>query len=195
MAASSSTTSGGLDTLAGREILIVDDSRTTLELLGRRLEKLGCEVAQAIDGIDALSLLERRGFDLVLVDMVMPRLSGVRTLREMRASLRHADTPAIMMTARRDPAAAIEALEAGADDHIAKPLDFPVLAARIKRLLRRAAMIGNLRKINAALDSRIATRAHEAGELRAQLAAVHVDRSRLADTVAQLQTQLARLNA
>ncbi len=191
----SSSTNPGFDALAGREILIVDDSRTTLELIGRRLEKLGCEVAQAIDGIDALALLERREFDLVLIDMVMPRLSGVRTLREMRASLRHADTPAIMMTARSDPAAAIEALEAGADDHIAKPFDFPVLAARIKRLLRRAAMIGNLRKINAALDSRIASRAHEASELRAQLAAVHVDRSRLADTVARLQTRLAGLNA
>ena len=180
-----------IDPLAGREILIVDDSRLTLELIGRRLEKLGCEAAQAIDGVDALALLGHRAFDLVLLDMVMPRQSGVRTLREMRASPRHADTPVIMMTAQAGPGAAIEALEAGADDHIAKPFDFAVLAARMRRLLRRAATIGTLRQANAYLDARVS----ELGMLRAELAAAHFERGRLAETVERLSCEVERLRA
>lgn len=179
------------DPLAGREVLIVDDSRMTLELIGRRLEKLGCEAAQAIDGVDALALLDHRAFDIVLLDMVMPRHSGVRTLRDLRALPRHADTPVIMMTAQAGPGAAIEALEAGADDHIAKPFDFAVLTARMRRLLRRAAMIGTLRQTNAYLDARVS----ELGMLRAELAAAHFERGRLADTVARLTGEVERLRA
>ena len=120
--------------------------------------------------------------------MMMPRLSGVRTLRALRASPGHADLPVIMMTARSDPAAAIEALETGADEHIAKPFDFAVLAARIKRLLRHAAMIGTLRTANAALDARVT----ELGDLSAKLAAVDAERGRLADALAQRDHQTTR---
>ena len=194
MAAATNIT-GSVDALAGREILVVDDSRTTLAMIGRRLEKIGCIAAQSIDGVDALALLEQREFDLVLLDMVMPRLSGVRTLRQMRGSLRHADTPVIMMTSRSDPAAAVEALEAGADDHVAKPIDFPVLAARMKRLLRRAALVSSLRRASISLDARAADRASELGELRAELAAVHADRSRMSEALAQLRGEIVRLSA
>lgn len=195
MAASIRTGTGDAATLAGREILVVDDSRTTREMIARRLGRLGYAVSCADDGIDALAVLEGRSFDLVLLDMVMPGLSGVRTLREMRGSLRHADVPVMMMSARLDPAAAIEALEAGADDHIAKPFDYPVLAARIKRQLRRAAMIGSLRKANASLDTRAADRASELGTLRGQLAAAQAERTRMAESLAQLKSEIIRLSA
>ena len=195
MAASTRTGTGDAAPLGGREILVVDDSRTTREMIARRLGKLGYDVSCAEDGLDALAILEGRSFDLVLLDMAMPRLSGVRTLREMRASLRHADMPVMMMTARLDPAAAIEALEAGADDHIAKPFDYPVLAARIRRLLRRAAMIASLRKANASLDGRAADRAGEAGVLRAQLATAQAERARMAEALSRLQGEIVRLSA
>ena len=94
------------------------------------------------------------------------------------------------------PAAATSAArEAGADDHIAKPFDYPVLAARIKRLLRRAAMIGSLRKANASLDTRAADRASELGTLRSQLAAAQADRARMAESLAQLKNEIIRLSA
>ena len=136
MAAGTRTGTGDAATLAGREILVVDDSRITREMIARRLGKLGYDVTTREDGLEALAVLEGRQFDLVLLDMVMPRLSGVRTLREMRASLRHADVPVMMMTARMDPAAAIEALEVrlcgagGADQAAAAPRGDDRIAAQ-----------------------------------------------------------------
>ena len=183
MAAGTRTGTGDAATLASRE------------MIARRLGKLGYDVTTRDDGMEALVLLAGRRFDLVLLDMGMSRLSGLRTLREMRASPRHADVPVMMMTARMDPAAAIEALEAGADDHVAKPFDYPVLAARIKRLLRRAAMIGSLRQANVSLDSSTAERAAEVGTLRSQLAAAQAERARMAEVLTQLQRDIARVSA
>jgi DNA-binding response OmpR family regulator len=168
-------------------ILVVDDSRTVLHVIGRRLTRLGHATILAQDGATALDMLQSRPCALVLLDMVMPGLSGLRTLREIRATPALQDVPVIMMTARSDSAAVVDALAAGADDHIAKPLDFAALAARIDRILSRAAAIADLKRRNAALDAGIADRAAENGELRAQLAAVHAERSRLVATLATIQ--------
>jgi DNA-binding response OmpR family regulator len=177
---------------SGRTILVVDDSRTVLHVIGRRLTRSGHATMLAQDGATALDMLQVRPCGLVLLDMVMPAMSGLRTLAEIRATPAIQDVPVIMMTARSDPGAVVEALAAGADDHIAKPLDFAVLAARIDRQLCRAAAFADLKRRNAALDARIADRAAENGELRAQLAAVHAERSRLADTLATLQYEAVR---
>jgi len=176
----------------GGSVLVVDDSRTVLHVIGRRLTRLGHPTLLAQDGATALDMLQSRPCALVLLDMVMPGMSGLRTLHEIRASAATQDVPVIMMTARSDPGAVVEALAAGADDHIAKPLDFAALAARIDRQLSRAAALADLKRRHETLDARIADRAAENGELRAQLAAVHAERSRLADTLANLQHEVSR---
>ena len=176
-------------------ILAVDDSRTNLSVLGRRLAHLGYLTALSDTGAEALDLIAARGFDLILLDMVMPRMSGIHVLREIRGSRDTADLPVIMLTGRSDPAAAVEALAAGADDHVAKPFDFDVLAARIARTLARSRRIADLKRSNAALDARIAARAVELGETRTQLAATRADRQRLVASIQALNDQVERLKA
>jgi len=178
-----------------RTILVVDDSRTNLNVLGRRLGHLGFLSVLSDNGPEALALIAARGFDLVLLDMVMPGMSGVHVLREMRGSRETVDLPVIMVTGRSDPGAAVEALAAGADDHVAKPFAFEVLAARIARVLDRSGRIADLKRANAALDARIAARAIELGETRAELAETRADRQRLVASIQALNDEVERLSA
>ncbi|CAN5337209.1 hypothetical protein BH10PSE15_BH10PSE15_07880 [soil metagenome] len=167
-----------------RTILVVDDSRTALAVLGRRLGWLGYLPVMCDNGADALDHVATQRFDLVLTDLVMPGMSGLQLLRALRSSPETRDRPLIVLTGRSDPAAAIDALAAGADDHVAKPFDFDVLAARIERVIGHAQRLADLRKSNAALDARIAERAMALGEAETELAATRADRQRL---VASLQ--------
>ena len=168
-----------------RTILAIDDSRINLNVIGKRLANLGYLVALSDNGPEALDLIAARGFDLVLLDMVMPEMSGLHVLSEIRGNRETADLPVIMVTGRSDPQAAVQALAGGADDHVAKPFAFEVLAARIDRVLGRAKRIAELKRSNAVLDARIAARAMELGEARVQLAETRADRLRL---IASLQT-------
>jgi two-component system, OmpR family, response regulator len=177
-----------------RTVLAVDDSRTNLAVIGKRLGHLGYLAVLCDNGAEALDLIAARGFDLVLLDMVMPGMSGIHVLREIRGSSDTADLPVIMLTGRSDPAAAVEALAAGADDHVAKPFAFEVLTARIERVLTRARRIAELKRSNATLDARIAARAMELGEAKTELAATRADRQRLVASIQALNDQIERLN-
>lgn len=178
-----------------RTILVVDDSRTNLSVIGRRLSHMGYLVALSDNGREALDMIAARGFDLVLLDMVMPGMSGMHVLSEIRGARETADLPVVMVTARSDPQAAVEALSAGADDHVAKPFDFEVLGARIDRVMQRARRITDLKRSNASLDARIAARAMELGEVRDQLAETRAERLRLIASIQTLNDQLERLNS
>ncbi|MES2095233.1 MAG: response regulator [Pseudomonadota bacterium] len=176
-----------------RTILVVDDSRTTLNIIGKRLTELGYLTALADNGGEALDLIAARGFDLVLLDMVMPGMGGMQVLAEIRSRTETWDLPVIVLTARSDHAAAIEALKTGADDHLAKPFDFDVLTARIDRTLARARRVSDLKRSNAALDARVAARAMELGEARAELADIRADRQRLIVSLQSLHDEVERL--
>lgn len=160
-------------------LLVVDDSRTALQVMGKRLTRMGYRVSLSDSGYEALDLLQARRFDLLLLDMTMPGLSGLATLREIRSAPATATLPVLMVTGRTDDGAAIEAVAAGADDWVIKPFSFDVLGARIARLLDRARAFDALRRSNEALDARIAHRAIELGELRQELAAVRSELLRL----------------
>jgi len=181
------------DRRAARTILAVDDSRTHLNRLAHGLGQLGYLVVLSDRGSEALDLIEGRGFDLVLLDMEMPELSGMHVLQEIRGSRDTADLPVIMVTARGDSAAVVDALAAGADDYVAKPFAFEVLAARIERTLARSARLEGLKRSNLALDARIAARAIELGETRTELASTRADRNRLAASLEKLNGKFARL--
>ncbi len=177
-----------------RTILAVDDSRTNLNVIGARLSQLGYLVALSDNGQEALDLIAARGFDLVLLDMVMPGMSGLAVLNDIRSGADTADLPVIMVTARSDVGGAVEALAAGADDHLAKPFSFEVLAARIDRVINRARRIAELKKSNASLDARIAARAMELGETRIELAETRADRLRLIASLKALNDRFERLS-
>ncbi|WP_448502425.1 response regulator [Sphingomonas sp.] len=161
-------------------LLIVDDSRTSLNVLGQRFGRLGYMVVLSDNGQAALERIGGTGIDLVLLDMMMPGLGGLQVLRELRGAQSSVDLPVVMFTGRSDPLAAVEALAAGADDYVAKPFAFEVLAARVERVLARAARLRELKRANATLDARIAARAIELGETRGALAASLAEQNRLA---------------
>lgn len=112
-------------------LLVVDDNAENREMLSRRLRGHGFTVAVAESGPEALRLLEETPFDLVLLDVVMPGMSGLDVLRDLRPRHAAADLPVIMATARDDSSDVVTALRLGANDYVTKPLDFPVVLARV----------------------------------------------------------------
>jgi DNA-binding response OmpR family regulator len=117
-----------------KTILVVDDERNIVDLLRLYLEKEGFAVAAAFDGEEALTLHARHDPDLVILDLMLPKLDGLDVCREIR---RRGDTPVLMLTARSDDIDAIVGLELGADDYVTKPFNPRALMARVKAILRR----------------------------------------------------------
>ena len=117
-------------------LLVVDDNEMNRDMLSRRLERAGYHVQTAVDGASALDLLAAEPIDLVLLDVEMPGLSGLDVLREVRKTRTSLQLPILMATARSDSQDVVEALEAGANDYVIKPLDFPIVLARVGAQLR-----------------------------------------------------------
>lgn len=163
-----------------RTILAADDNRANLGALAQQLGSLGYMVVLADSGIQALELISARSFDLVLLAKEMRNLSGAHVLQEIRGARDTTDLPVILLTSDADPLGAVGAFGLGADDYLARPFHFEVLAARITRTLARADRVEELKRSNLSLDVRIAARAIELGEARTELAAVKAERARLA---------------
>ena len=119
-------------------ILIVEDEDALATLLEYNFEKEGYEVAIAMDGEEALVMAAERTPDLILMDWMLPKLSGVEASRRLRRRKETQATPIIMLTARADETDKITGLDCGADDYLVKPFSIPELFARTRALLRRA---------------------------------------------------------
>jgi adenylate cyclase len=117
-------------------ILAVDDTPQNLDLLTRRLRSQGYEVATAADGEAALARVTELAPDLVLLDIMMPKLDGIETVRRLKADPEHRHIPVILVTAKSDPQDVIEGLDAGGDDYLTKPIDHAALLARVRSMLR-----------------------------------------------------------
>jgi two-component system phosphate regulon response regulator PhoB len=126
--------------MSRKRILIVEDERDMADLVAARLRKEGYQVDAAYDGAAGLDALRAQPPDLVLLDIMMPVLSGTDVLAEMRHDVRTASVPVIMMTARGQEADVVAGLRQGADDYVVKPFRMAVLIARVEAVLRRAAM-------------------------------------------------------
>jgi two-component system response regulator MprA len=116
-------------------VLVVDDEPAVRDALERALRSQGYAVSTAVDGRDGLDRLEAEPPDLVVLDILMPRLDGLEACRELRASGDR--TPVLMLTARDAVGDRVEGLDAGADDYLVKPFALEELLARIRALLRR----------------------------------------------------------
>jgi two-component system OmpR family response regulator len=117
-----------------RALLVEDDDRLA-RLTARYLEEHGLAVDRAADGVTALTQAARTTYDVVLLDLMLPRMDGVEVCRELRATC---DVPVIMLTARTEEADRVLGLELGADDYMAKPFSSRELLARIRAVVRRA---------------------------------------------------------
>jgi two-component system NtrC family sensor kinase len=123
--------------LGPKRILTVDDSLTYLHEVGAQLRQEGYDIVPARSGEEALELLSLQSVDCILLDLVMPGLSGQETCRRIKGSPAWRDIPLIMHTALEEQDAMIEGINAGADDYIAKSSDLEVLRARVRAQLRR----------------------------------------------------------
>jgi two-component system NtrC family sensor kinase len=181
-AASTSASDDTASLLGPKKILAVDDSMTYLHALGASLRGEGYDVALALSGAEALELLAVQPVDCILLDLLMPGLSGQETCQRIKAAPIVRDIPLIMLTALEDREAMIAGLGAGADDYISKSSEFDVLKARVRAQIRRKQFEDENRRIREEL-------------LRRELEAVEARAAReLAETRAALVDELERKN-
>ena len=118
-------------------ILLVDDEADLVALLRYNLERAGLDVLTAPDGEEALMVVAEQRVDLVLLDWMMPHMSGIEVCRQLRRKPATRNIPIIILTARTEEADRIRGLDTGADDYISKPFSTDELIARIRAVLRR----------------------------------------------------------
>ena len=123
----------------GKRILLVDDEPLILKGLKYTLEQEGYETESAMDGEEALSMFESGSYDLILLDVMLPKLDGISVCQRIRE---HSDIPIIMLTAKGEDMDKILGLEYGADDYITKPFNILEVKARIKAIMRRTSREG-----------------------------------------------------
>lgn len=168
---------------AAPRLLIVDDISDNRAVLTRRFERRGFDVTEAESGLAAIDLIESQAFDLVLLDIMMPGIDGMETLRRIRTRHSASLLPVIMVTAKSESDNIVGALEVGANDYVTKPVDFAVALARVNtQLIRRQAELDvftaneALRSVNESLETRVADRTSRLIEANLLLKAEIVDR-------------------
>ena len=145
-------------------ILVVDDNETNRDLLTTRLVRHGYDILQAVDGEEAINVVRATRPDLVLLDVVMPRLDGIETTKRLKADAALSFIPIILVTSKTDTKDVVAGLEAGADEYLTKPVDQTALIARVKSMLRVkemhedriAAQAADLATWNKTLEQRVA---------------------------------------
>ena len=120
------------------KILVVDDEKDIVDLVAYNLEKEGFSIIRAYDGEKALDLAKTQGPDLVILDLMLPRIQGMEVCKRLRNSDRTTSLPIIMLSAKGEEIDKVLGLEIGADDYITKPFSVRELLARVKAVLRRA---------------------------------------------------------
>jgi diguanylate cyclase (GGDEF)-like protein len=146
-------------------LLIVDDISDNRTILTRRFQRRGFDVVEAECGLTAIELIDKESFDLVLLDVMMPGMDGIETLKRIRSENSASALPVIMVTAKSESTNIVDALELGANDYVTKPVDFAVALARVntqisrKRAVERVALANEeLRKVNEDLERRVEER-------------------------------------
>jgi class 3 adenylate cyclase len=144
-------------------ILVVDDSETNRDILVTRLGMHGYELVQAADGEEAIEVAHKSQPDLILLDVMMPKLDGIEANKRLKSDESLPFTPIILVTAKADSKDVVTGLEAGADEYLTKPVDQTSLVARVKSMLRVkelhdkiASQAADLAKWNKTLEERVA---------------------------------------
>ncbi len=138
-------------------ILVVDDQRTVAEMTAGLLRNLGHKVQIALDGEAALDEVRGGRFDLVLCDIMMPGMDGYELCRRLRADPATTLLPVVLVTSLDPQSERVKGIEAGADDFLAKPVNWAELFARVRRLLRVKALQDEIQTLNAVLEERVRT--------------------------------------
>ncbi len=135
----------------GVNVLIVDDNEQNLELLEAYLEDLSCELRLARDGMEALDAVAAKRPDVILLDVMMPRMSGFQVCSKLKNDPPTRDIPIVMVTALNEVSDVERAIECGADDFLSKPVNKLELLTRVKSLVRISKMQAELQRTLAQL--------------------------------------------
>jgi class 3 adenylate cyclase/CheY-like chemotaxis protein len=154
-------------------ILVVDDVADNVEILRMRLSALGYEIDEANDGEQALARIAETLPDLVLLDIMMPKVDGLEVVKRMKADASLPFIPVILVTAKAGPKEVVAGLDAGADDYLTKPIDHGALVARVRAMLRIKALHDEVQALNKDLEAKVQAQVGElerVGRLRRFLA-------------------------
>jgi DNA-binding response OmpR family regulator len=127
-----------------KKILIVDDEQINLDFFDVMLSKLGFVVEKATDGVEALEKVKRFSPDLILLDNIMPKMSGWEVTKTLKGDPKYREIPIIMFSALDDVKNKVEGFELGVDDYITKPFNFSEVLARIRAVLRNRELFGQI---------------------------------------------------
>ncbi|OGL39224.1 MAG: DNA-binding response regulator [Candidatus Schekmanbacteria bacterium RIFCSPHIGHO2_02_FULL_38_11] len=130
-----------------KKILIIEDEKDIAELVKHYLEKDNFETLSAFDGEKGLELVKKQNPDVVILDLMLPKIDGIEVCKRIRSDSKVSNVPIIMLTAKGDESDRIIGLELGADDYITKPFSPKELVARVKALLRRIERGGEKQKV------------------------------------------------
>ena len=133
-------------------VLVVDDNQPNRELLAAYLEDVDCRVVAASDGLEALKIIARNPPDLVLLDVMMPRMSGFEVCKKIKTDPKTADIPVIMVTALNEFGDIERGLDCGTDDFLSKPVNKLELLTRVKTMLRLKHLTDKLERTLAYLN-------------------------------------------
>ncbi|MEH2575113.1 putative bifunctional diguanylate cyclase/phosphodiesterase [Bradyrhizobium sp. AZCC 1708] len=185
-ASQESTSTTASDAEVRPHLLIVDDISDNRAILSRRFERRGFAVTEAESGLAAIELIERETFDLVLLDVMMPGIDGIETLKRIRDRKSASALPVIMVTAKSESTNIVDALECGANDYVTKPVDFSVALARVntqisRRRAEQQVELANeqLRRTNEALEARVEERTKRLADANQRLKEEIADREEL----------------
>ena len=154
-------------------ILVVDDIADNVEILRMRLTTLGYEVVVAEDGEQALAKVRETLPDLILLDIMMPKIDGLEVVRRLKADKSLPFIPVILVTAKASPTDVVAGLDAGGDDYLTKPIDHGALVARVRAMLRIKALHDEVQALNQGLEAKVRDQVEElerVGRLRRFLA-------------------------
>ncbi len=142
-------------------ILVVDDVADNVEILRMRLTALGYKVSEATDGEQALAMIAADPPDLVLLDIMMPKIDGLEVVRRMKADKSLPFIPVILVTAKATPKDVVAGLDAGGDDYLTKPIDHGALVARVRAMLRIKSLHDEVQSLNQGLEAKVKAQVEE----------------------------------